>query len=313
MDFLNLLGFGGEMVKEIPVWLDWLALKVSARTVEGYRWEVQHLATWGSECGLQSARSFRSSDLTRYLAERRDAGIGPSAIKRAIAAFRSFFAFTVGASKSPARNIPYPKVPRRVQRTLTVEEASQVLASFDTSTTTGARDLALFAFMIDSGLRASEVCRVQLSDLRLDDRTALVVVKGGQQRFGIFSEYTAHLLASWLAVRSGVALESETALFVSVGGLKPGTALTRDGLKCLYRRVAFRSGVGMFSPHALRRSFATLSTVFHAPSRSVQQAGGWGDIRQVERYTQALDPRAFDPYFPMPNLVSSGPVGSHAP
>ena len=89
-------------------------------------------------------------------------------------------------------------------------------------------------------------------------------------------------------------------------GLKPG------GLQKIVEGWGLRLGVRL-SPHDLRRSFATLATIFGAPSRVVQAAGRWSDIQMVERYTRGLQLGAISPYFPVANLgIGARTISSHA-
>jgi len=283
------------MEQAILDWLNWLALRASPDTCAGYGWELRALVKRG---GPMFASAWRTEDLTRYLAERRAAGVGAAGLKHCVGALRSFFGWAC-ASASPAGGVPYPRVARRVQRTLSAAEALAVLTSCDTSTALGRRDVAIFGVMLDSGLRVGEVCRLRLADLDLDRRVFVVVVKGGQQRFGVFSEYTRSLLSAWLALRLGLVGSGVGTLFVSVRG-RP---LTRSGIMIVCRRAARRAGVAHFSPHALRRAFATLAIGFGAPTRVVQVAGRWSDVGQVERYSAALAPGAVDPYAPVARLM----------
>jgi len=99
---------------------------------------------------------------------------------------------------------------------------------------------------------------------------------------------TGALLAGWLAARdpSGEG-PGCPAVFVNVEKGKGPKPLTPCGLRCIFRDMAARSGfVGGFSPHDLRRTFATLSTERGAPSRLVQLGGRWSNIGMVERYTR---------------------------
>jgi integrase len=67
--------------------------------------------------------------------------------------------------------------------------------------------------------------------------------------------------------------------------------------KAWSRKIGFR-----ISPHDLRSSFATLSTIYGAPSRTVQLAGRWSSIEMVEHYTGNLRLEAIRAYLPMANL-----------
>ena len=189
-------------------------------------------------------------------------------------------------------------LPRR-QRVLSVENALELLASFDTFTTKGSRDLALAAVLLDTGLRCSEVCRLALADVDLVDRHLQVIVKGGQWAGAVFSTETAQYLREWIVQRRPAS--GEGAMFVSLHQQRRGKALTREGLKILVRNWGLSIGIKL-SPHDFRRSFATLSTIFGAPSRIVQVAGRWSQITMVERYTQDVQQSAIEPYLPVARL-----------
>jgi hypothetical protein len=50
-------------------------------------------------------------------------------------------------------------------------------------------------------------------------------------------------------------------------------------------------------------TFATLSTENGAPTRLVQLAGRWKDIRMVETYTRTLQPEKIKPFSVMNNIM----------
>jgi len=189
------------------------------------------------------------------------------------------------------------RVRPRPQRVLTIEKALELLASFDTSCAKGARDLAIAALALDTGLRCSELCRLRITDIDLDNRRLSVIVKGGQWGFGVFSEQTSQYIREWIAFRKG----SSEALFVST---RTWTQLVPGGLQKIVEGWGLSIGIKL-SPHDLRRSFATLATIFGAPSRMVQVAGRWSDISMVERYTRSLQLDIITPYLPVSQLVGA--------
>jgi site-specific recombinase XerD len=289
-------------IDTIQEWLDWLSISSSPLTLEAYRWEMRHLETWAARDVL----TLTKSDISRYLAERRELHhVGDLSIRRSLNALKSFYIYAVGKSKSPVKTLVARKVKRRRQRTLNREQAFAVMSAPDTSTATGKRDLALICLGLSSGLRAAELCRLRLADLDLSSGCLKVQIKGGDDGDGIFGSQTASAIASWLSIRSEYAPPDVTTLFVSVGGIKKGQPLTTSGLRCIFRSIGRRAGLEHFSPHDLRRSFATLSHRFGAPSRIVQVAGRWHDLAQVEGYTMALEAKDFEPYDPVNRLMSS--------
>lgn len=151
--------------------------------------------------------------------------------------------------------------------------------------------------MLDTGLRAAEVCGLLLKHLEISNRRLWVEGKGGKWREAIYSERTAVYLEDWLTIRAGIALPETPTVFCSMGGLKPGSPLTADGLRSIFSAMGKRAGIPWLGPHVLRRTFATLAIRQGASTRLVQVAGGWANIQMVVRYTQALQPNDFDGYF----------------
>jgi len=180
---------------------------------------------------------------------------------------------------------------------LTLEKALELLMWFDVSNPKGARDLAMAALMLDTGLRASEVCRLQAADVDLDRRVLQVIVKGGQWGMGVFSDQTGEYISAWLKERRPACCVG--ALFVNT---YHGSRLTREGLQCIVKAWGRAVGIRL-SPHDFRRSYATIASVFGAPSRLVQLGGRWSSIEMVEHYTRALQAEAIRPFLPVARLI----------
>lgn len=287
------------MEQTIRDWLNWLRTAgKSPMTVLAYEWEMRGLV---KRWPMRGALQFTRNDLTTYLGERRLNGAGECAVKRGVAAFRSFFGWCCGTqSESPALGVPFPKVKWRLQRTPSAAELLAVLAVCDGSAR-GVRDRAVLLLALDTGLRESELCRLRVLDVEMDRRRLVVQVKGGDDGEAVFSTETRSALVEWLVVRGDRAAPE---MFVSVGGKRPGSAVTPSGLRVMFRYMWKRAGLTRgFSPHDMRRAFATMAHRLGAPSRLVQVAGRWEDLRMVERYTASLTAEDFDPYSPVRGLL----------
>lgn len=288
------------MQEKITEWLNAIALRNQPHTVKQYNF---HLARLKATAPDRAPHEWTTAHLLAFLTVRREAGNGNSVLKQIICAFRSFFAYAVGEAHSPAVALKYPKIHRRKQRTLDAEAALNVLASLDTSTPYGARDLAIITLMLDTGLRASEVCRLQLAKVNLETRHLRVIVKGGDEEEAYFSRATAGNMARWLSARADHARPKIETFFISLGGTKAGSPLTRAGLQSLFRHLGRKAGLEAFSPHDLRRTFATLALREGASTRIVQAAGRWGDVSMVELYTSDITAADIDRYSPVEALL----------
>src|SRR3989304_5702879 len=128
---------------------------------------------------------------------------GPSTKHVAVTSLRAFFAWAVGRASSPAHLVALPRRPIRPQRTLSADQAEKLLGSLDTSRRKGIRDLALIALLLDTGLRSSEICRLELIHVELERRTFQALTKGNRWERGVFSEYTRSVAERRLAARPG--------------------------------------------------------------------------------------------------------------
>jgi site-specific recombinase XerC len=284
--------------QSVHAWLNDLTIDHSPETIKTYEWHIKHLMKAYPDGEI---KDLKREELVQYLADWKRKGVGDSVLKVALNAFRSFYKFTRG-NRSPAKTIPVPRPKKRLQRTLTGQQALALLETCDDGTPRGARNVAMVALMLDSGLRASEVCRLRIDRLSLEELKFQVIVKGGDEMEGVFSVETANLLSKWLAYREKYA--KANTVFVGFEGHRVGESLTVYGLRTIFRKLGQAAGLMRLSPHDLRRTFATLAHQMGAPTRMVQIAGRWNDILQVEQYTRALRPEDFAPYAPVSRLMN---------
>ena len=286
-----------NMHKLIQAYLD--EAPISYRTISTYRVYLGYFSGFLEERKIDPAE-VTATQIKKWI-EHKHWNWSENTRRIAHTAIRSFLRHTFG-DDHPALKMRVRKVDVAPQRTLTADQVKTLLASIDTTKPQGIRNKAMLMLMLDTGLRANEVCSLQLKRLDLQERTLQVRIKGGEWGTGVFTETTAGWLEYWRKIREDVAKPGVQAVFVSIKGTKPGTAITRDGLRSIFRRLGSQSSLGLISPHDLRRTFATLAIKNGAPTRLVQIAGRWKNIREVERYTQALNASDLEPYSPITNI-----------
>lgn len=111
------------------------------------------------------------------------------------------------------------------------------------------RDLAIVAFLADTGCRVSGLVALNKSDLYLDEYKAEVREKGGKTRWVYFSQGVYVALVKYLAEHPR---PDDPAVFVG-----PQGRLTSSGIYQVLMRLAKRAGVqGRFNPHSFRHAFA---------------------------------------------------------
>jgi len=234
--------------------------------------------------------------LRRWGAGLYDNGIALATVRHRTATVRSLLGwlFEERLIENDLRSVlKLPTVKPEPQRTLSYDEVLKLLATCDDSPL-GVRNRALINFLVDTGLRASELCRTKISDLQFDVKfstpqgevvTNLVNVrgKGGHRDVAWFGQETARCLRAWLPLRQSAG----PCLFVSIKGITPGHPLTVAGLRTILLKLGRVAGVSQVSTHAFRRSMACLAEEAGASTREVMEYGRWGSLELVERYTQA--------------------------
>jgi integrase len=214
----------------------------------------------------------------------------------ALAATQKYLAWKYGHSH-PALSAKLKRIQGKPQRALDRETALKLLASFDAYTGKGARDLAICSLALDTGLRVSELCRLQLADVDLDRLVLQVVVKGGQWEAAIFGDETAAHISRWLSFRK--IADGRGFLFTHV---KTGNGLTPEGLFAIVRDWGRKIGITL-SPHDLRRSMAVLGTLNGASERSLMEMGRWKSSGMIKRYTRTLRLEQVRKYLPVASLL----------
>ena len=275
--------------------------EISPNTIRIYRWSLERFADWLRANGLRHDEVSRRQ-LLEWL---NTYGWSQSTKHNAACALRLFYRHLVGAENSPAEGVRIRRPQPRAQRTLTEDEVQRLLASLDTSTETGARNLSIITLMIDTGLRANELCSLHVEHVNPLERTLDVRIKGGDWHRSVFGEYAASCLDTWLGVRRWVAGLGVPFLYVGIGGKTAGQKMTVTGLRATFYKLARKAGIPLFSPHALRRTYATLATRYGEPKRTVQVNGGWKTPDMVDRYTMHIRPEDFR-HFPSDHLMGLG-------
>ncbi len=254
--------------------------------------------------------TLNSIDLVKFL---RDQGWGNSRQCVGLHAIQKFLRWKYGSSH-PALLARIKRTKAKIQPSLTYDQALKVLASFDRSTPKGARDLAMAALWLDTGLRCREMVALELSDLNLDYQIHAgtfdvhcgilqVPVKGGDWKGAVFSLQTAQFIRDWLSFD----VERKRGVKTAFVSLRTHDRLTPAGLWKVVseweKQIDWGGNKVVLSPHVFRRAFADLATIYGSPTRITQLGGRWSDIQMVERYTQNLKLMQMIPYLPVTNMM----------
>ena len=234
--------------------------------------------------------------LERSVRELTLAGAAAASVARAIAAWRSFGRFCVRRavlSADPARALSFPRLPRRLPRTLPAKDLGRVLDGLSGDDATSLRDRALLELAYSSGLRLSELTGLDCGDL---DRTSgLLRVRGKGRRERIVPAGAAALAAldRHLAAARRAPLKRDAPLFVNARGRRLSG---RTVQRVVRRRLAGMAGGLGVTPHALRHSFASHLLDRGADLRAIQELLGHRSLASTQIYTHVSPARLAKAY-----------------
>src|SRR3989338_6838337 len=163
------------------------------------------------------------------------------------------------------------------------------------STPLGLRDKTILEVLFSTGLRVSELVRLNRDSLNLDSQEFGVIGKGGRPRVVFISDSAVKWLEIFLKGRT----DSYKPLFIRYAGKKTSLDKTVEGLRLTVRSVQrivekyvkkARLPVKI-TPHGLRHSFANDLLSGGADLRAIQEMLGHKNISTTQIYTHVTNPR----------------------
>lgn len=228
--------------------------------------------------------------LTSYILELKSREYASSTVARKVAAMKSFCHFLLRSGvieDDPARELGSPRVKRQLPQTLTTEEVARLLSAPAQGQVTpkSLRDIALLELLYATGMRVSEVARLTLDDLDLEEGLVRCVGKGDKERVIPIYPGAVQAIRNYLEGGRQKLLgnnSDERTLFLNPRGKR----LTRQGLWLIIKNYARQVGLAdRVKPHTLRHSFATHMLNGGAGLREVQQLLGHTSISTTQVYT----------------------------
>jgi integrase/recombinase XerD len=287
----------------LRVFLEFLTVEkgLSPNTIKSYSLDLQKLFLYFKKEKI-SWQKAGEEDLIRFIHHQSRASLSSRSLARLISSVKSFYRFLVldgMISKNPASNLSTPKLWLDLPKFLTEEEVEKLIAQPEIKSSQSLRDKAMLEFLYATGLRVSELTRLKLKDLNLEQGFVLCRGKGGKERIVPIGHAAQLVLRRYLQeVRPGLDKKEDDSLFLT----NRGGAFTRQGFWKMLKKYGKQAGLEKkISPHVLRHSFATHLLERGADLRSVQLMLGHSQITTTQIYTHVSRKRlqkVYDKYHP---------------
>ena len=176
---------------------------------------------------------------------------------RKTSALRSFYKYLTKnvmlIQENPMENIDTPKTAKKLPKYLTIEQCEQLLRVVDG--TYKERDYCILVFFLNCGLRLSELCGINLSDIA-SDRHLRVMGKGSKERILYLNDACVEALNAYLRVRPVDGVIDKDALFIGRSKKRLSNKTVQHIVNVNLEKAGL-GGMGL-STHKLRHTAATL-------------------------------------------------------
>ena len=275
--------------KDIQVYLSYLesVKQYSQHTLSGYKRDLQKLSKYLSDQEIDKWKLVKEHDLRTFVNSERRRGLSPRSIQRILSSCRTFFEFllTEGQIKlSPAQNISSPKLAQLLPKAMDADLVQKLL-DFKAKGMIEVRDKALAELLYSSGLRLSEICKLNMEDLDTKERTCVVTGKGNKTRIVPVGKKAIQAIRDWFMYRSELKQSKATstnAIFLN----NKGNRISPRSIQLRLEKLCLMRGLPGINPHMLRHSFASHVLESSGDLRAVQEMLGHSDIGTTQIYTK---------------------------
>ncbi len=259
------------------------AKNCSPRTVEWYTYTLGRINKWFIEKGVTHPEQITSKLIRTILSGLVDKDYSDSYVNiyaRVLKTFTKFLHKEGYISKEIEFELP--KLVEKRQRVYSIQEIQKILAVCKTR-----RDRAFIMFMVDSGVRLSEVLELNWGDIDMDNGIVRIDYgKGRKFRTVVISIETRRALIKY---KKDINSMDSKPVFQTTHG----TRFTEPGLHSWMNRLSQKAGVHI-TLHALRRTFATLCAKSQMDLFRLQALMGHSSLEMTKKYVRTLDDDLID-------------------
>lgn len=258
-----------------------LELSKSGHTVAAYCADVGAFIAFLEEKRITKVAAIKGNHLQDYLRFRKSQGIGDSSLARYFMSARHFAKWAHKnklCTQDFSAHVDKPRTAEYAPFIPTKEQMCTLLSMPNTATEAGTRDKAILETLYSSGLRASELCNLDIEDLR-HNTLHVQYGKGNKSRVVPLTQSCTEAIGDYIQQYRG---KEPGALFCTVAHMK---RLPRKYLCTIIANYAKKAGIADVTTHTLRHACATHLLEQGADIRMIQLVLGHATISSTQRYT----------------------------
>ena len=260
---------------------------VSIHTMDAYKRDINQYLVYLGDLDIKNLSDVKSTHIRDYIRILSDGGMAPASISRIISSIRTYYRFLSSENildENPVLLINNPKLPKKLPDVLSEKEISLIINAIQESSQFYQRDKAIIELLYSCGIRVTELCNLEMSNLFIDEDLIRVMGKGNKERLLPLGIRSKKYLDDYIKHSRNSHIKKSGSSFVFVS--RNGNQLTRAMINIILNKWTQASGLKKsVSPHKLRHSFATHLLEGGADLRFVQALLGHSDISTTQIYT----------------------------
>jgi site-specific recombinase XerD len=257
----------------------------SNNTIIAYRNDLSQFLEFCETRNINSVIDFNERIIRNYIIELNDNELSKTSISRKLSSLRSFINYLLNEEKikqNPSKNIPNPKIKRKLPETISLDSFLKIYMLVDESKDINkARVIkVIFELLYGCALRVSELCNLNYGDVDLLNKTIKVTGKGNKTRIVPIGSKSLLILEDYLLERE--AIKKNDPLIITQKGKRIYPKLVG---RLTNKYVGLVSSIEKKSPHIFRHSAATHMLDNGADLLAIKEILGHQNLSTTQIYT----------------------------
>lgn len=270
--------------------------KLSANTFESYKRDVFGYAEYLESINCPNITDAGTTLILNYLLSIQKKGKSTATASRALSSIRSLYKFLQQKgyiSTNPTHNLHNFKAEKKLPMWLSDFQVDILLDSPVCRNIKGYRDKAMLEILYATGIKATELINLRVSDVNLKIGFIYSRSVGKEHIIPIYA-YARDCVQDYIEKRSSIPNSDKTdVLFLN----RDGQPLSRQGLWKIIKTYQKKSGLpNGVTPHTLRHSFAVNLLENGADLKSVQEMLGHTNITSTQVYERVINNKLSEVY-----------------
>jgi len=174
-------------------------IELSPATVNDYSFKLRAFVNYCLEADITRVTDVTTDHIRGFIASMQMSH-GPKSVNGYYKVVRRFFSWLFEEDRlsvNPMARIKSPRVPVKVIKIFNEEHLRKILLLCEDGTHTGVRNKAMVLTLLDTGIRLSELTRIQVNDIDVQRGIIIVMGKGARERVVGISKSTLKAIIAY--------------------------------------------------------------------------------------------------------------------